>query len=230
MSVAAITAAWGVNCDPTQKLVLLALADHTNDESGECWPSLTHICRKTGLGRSTVARALKALESDRIIGRKQRGRQTTVYILNVANWSHSGTSANAGLVPERDQGSATAGPQVVPERDGGSARAGHGTVREPSGEPSGKRKGSAIVPCPDGVSADVWSDFLAHRRGMKAALKPNSWKPMEKALRTLEGEGWSPDDVLTEVMSAGWRSFKAEWIRKRCGPSQKDNDDDGYWE
>ena len=141
MSVSIMAAAWTVECEPTQKLVLLALADHANDENFQCWPSLTHICKKTNLGRSTVARSLRDLEAAQVIERRKRGQQTTVYVLRFAQWCQSGPSAASGLVPQRDQGSATAVLGVVPERDQGSATAGPGTIKEPSGEPSMNRNG-----------------------------------------------------------------------------------------
>lgn len=84
MSVRAIAAAWRVECKPVPKLTLLALADHANDETFECWPSLTHLSRKTNLDRRTVMRALAELEERKVIKRKRRGRKTTVYRLNLA--------------------------------------------------------------------------------------------------------------------------------------------------
>ena len=96
MSVRALGAVWRVECEPMQKLLLLALADHANDETFDCWPSLTHLCKKTGMGRSTVARTLLALESMQLIGREQRENQSTRYVMNVSRWSQSGTSARAG--------------------------------------------------------------------------------------------------------------------------------------
>lgn len=61
MSVKAITWAWSVEAKPTEKLMLLALADHANDEDFTCWPSLTHLEKKTGLNRTTVWRSIDRL-------------------------------------------------------------------------------------------------------------------------------------------------------------------------
>jgi len=46
---------------PTQKAVLISLADNANDH-GECWPSIPTICRRTCLGKTAVISALKWLE------------------------------------------------------------------------------------------------------------------------------------------------------------------------
>lgn len=130
MSVRALGAVWRVECEPVQKLLLLALADHANDETFDCWPSLTHLSQKTGLGRSTIARALNALEASGLIVREQREKQSTRYVLKVSRWSQSGTSARAGLVPERDGGSPRAGPPLVPERDHNHQSNHQGTILE----------------------------------------------------------------------------------------------------
>ena len=96
MSIRAIGAAWRVECQPLHKLLLIALADHANDETFDCWPSLTHLVKKTGMGRSTIARALNTLEATGFITREQREKKSTRYILNVSSWCQSGTSARAG--------------------------------------------------------------------------------------------------------------------------------------
>jgi len=59
---------------PTDKLVLLALADCANDE-GHCWPSIATIARKSGVSERSVQRAIrhaemvKLIKRDEVIGR-----------------------------------------------------------------------------------------------------------------------------------------------------------------
>lgn len=52
---------------PTQRHVLVALADHVDDSTSEAWPSIGRLARRTGRGESTVRRALKAIEDAGII-------------------------------------------------------------------------------------------------------------------------------------------------------------------
>ena len=65
---------------------------------------------------------------------------------------------------------------------------------------------------PESVSDQVWLDFLGHRKKQKADLT-------QTALSRIEGEaakaGWSLNDVLSECVTRGWRSFKAEWVDKK---------------
>lgn len=114
-----------------EKMVLLVLADCHNGDNGQCNPSLTHISEQSSCGRSTVARALKTLESEGLISRDRGGKaRSTKYVLNLKQWCQSGTSATAGLVPHRDK-VVPQRDQLVPQRDYGSATAGHEPVIEP---------------------------------------------------------------------------------------------------
>lgn len=70
---------------------------------------------------------------------------------------------------------------------------------------------------PPGVSEQVWSDFLAHRKSHRASLT-------ETALRAIEREagiaGMSLDAALTECVVRGWRGFKAEWMVSQKKPTR----------
>lgn len=116
--------------------VLLTLAVVADWPAGitpaEHTPSLTILARATGLGRSTVARALTAAEdggwTDRLrptVARAWADKERTRYRLK----NPALTSPAVALVPEGDQSqsgtSPGAGPELVPERDGASPGAGH---------------------------------------------------------------------------------------------------------
>lgn len=68
---------WPLQMPPSPKAVLISLADNAND-SGECWPSIAHICERTCLGKTAVINAIKWLEeagvvlADRSNGRHSR--------------------------------------------------------------------------------------------------------------------------------------------------------------
>lgn len=48
--------------DPTAKLVLLAIADHINDETGYGWPSMQRLATIAGIDRRSVVRWVEWLE------------------------------------------------------------------------------------------------------------------------------------------------------------------------
>src|SRR5699024_6018520 len=93
-------------------------------------PSLATLVEATGLGKSTVARYLIALEEDGWIGRRQRkGRsathnEITHYTLNIPAGADV-TEGDEGVVPERDKGLSQSGTRVGSQRDKGCPGAGH---------------------------------------------------------------------------------------------------------
>src|SRR5688572_12271685 len=83
MSIAVLTWAWKQDLPPTDKYLLLAFADHANDEDSTCYPSLTHLSRKTGFDRSTVWKISERLIAVGAISRVGVHRSgTTLYRVN----------------------------------------------------------------------------------------------------------------------------------------------------
>lgn len=74
-SYKAMAWAWDLElATPAEKLVLLNLAGRA-DQAYSCYPGLNHIARQTGLNRSTVTRALNALEAADVLMRATRKRK-----------------------------------------------------------------------------------------------------------------------------------------------------------
>ena len=76
MSTIVLAACWPIQCSPSQKSVLIALAS-ISDDSGWCWPELSELVAYTCLSRSTVIKALGDLEASSFIeGMRTPGRAT----------------------------------------------------------------------------------------------------------------------------------------------------------
>lgn len=72
MSIELLNAVWEErSLKPNLKFVLLCLADYSGKE-GKCWPSISTLCLRTGLSRTTVKSALKTLEADGWISKTNR--------------------------------------------------------------------------------------------------------------------------------------------------------------
>ncbi len=84
MSFKASIHAWKVQTTPTNKLVLLALADHADDEY-MCFPSVRHLTEKTNLSRSSIQRAIKSLEKECSIKITRRKRVKNGYVIQSSN-------------------------------------------------------------------------------------------------------------------------------------------------
>ena len=77
--------AWAQAVTPTQKLVLLSLAEHANDQGGSCFPCGATLRGLTGLSERAIRKALRELEAlDLIDCQHGRGKTSSRYRLHVS--------------------------------------------------------------------------------------------------------------------------------------------------
>ena len=190
MSLAARDWAWALRVTPPQKLVILALAERA-DDSGTCWPSLTHLTEMTRLVRSTVALALVGLEEAQLIARDRggAGRSTRYRLLTEgagdAPGSASGSPADG---PAPSPGNGLVRESVVRETDQGSPRDGPSSpadgpavVREtdPNRQLNRHRTESEPSLCGDDAAPTKKTSTDGQR---KATPIPPDWRPGERVL------------------------------------------------
>ncbi len=90
MSIKAINQAFKINLSGNTKLVLLVLADCTN-ENMQCFPSYSHISKKASISISTAKRIVKKLEEMQVLKKQNRfikgkKQQTSnIYTLTIAS-------------------------------------------------------------------------------------------------------------------------------------------------
>ena len=71
MSVKLMSTAWDMDLPMGQKMLLLALCDHANDE-GVCYPSQEKLAQKCSMGERTVISHIQWLEKHGILSRERR--------------------------------------------------------------------------------------------------------------------------------------------------------------
>lgn len=81
MSIKLMSAAWELPIGSTEKMVLMCLCDHANDD-GTCWPSVATISRKTSKSDRTVQAALGWLEKNSYFVRDMRSGVSPIYHLD----------------------------------------------------------------------------------------------------------------------------------------------------
>lgn len=76
--------------DSTAKFVLLALADHCNDEGEGAYPGVKRICKKTSMSSQTVCNALNALRHNGYTSLMEEKSKsgTNNYTINLDKLSH----------------------------------------------------------------------------------------------------------------------------------------------
>ncbi len=98
MSLRIMEQVFNSNLKPTQRLIMICLADNSNNE-GVCFPSLNTIIKKSGLSRDTVVSNIKKLEENSNLykkyrSRKKGGRSSNKYLLF--------PNQNASILSEED--------------------------------------------------------------------------------------------------------------------------------
>ncbi|WP_339408018.1 helix-turn-helix domain-containing protein [Pseudomonas helleri] len=125
MSTIIMSACWPLQgMSPTQKAVLISLADNASDE-GVCWPSINTIGVRTCLSERAVRGALRWLEDAGVLTSNQRYGRSTWYTITPAGYAPGTKCPPAADAPPPRQ--------EVPDTPAAAAPR---TVIEPSSEPS----------------------------------------------------------------------------------------------
>lgn len=80
-----------------------------------------------------------------------------------------------------------------------------------------KNTATEVAP-PDGVSSEVWQEFVKHRKAQKAVVTP---LVMQGIAKEAAKAGWSLNDALQETVVRGWKSFKADWVKNESTGQQR---------
>lgn len=199
MSTVIMGPCWSLQMPPSQKAVLISLADQANDD-GVCWPAVGTIATRTCLSDRTVRECLAWLEATGAVVRSHRPNASTNYTVQPGKFDPSkapdkrqrakkGTAPSAppapGAGPANSAGGRQAQEGTAPSAGGGAPSAGpdlrqaqpnrKGTVTEPSVEPpspaAGKRPPAGEGPSGTDGDGEVETEFQAACRATWTAYK-----------------------------------------------------------
>lgn len=106
MSVKLMAKAWEMDLSQGEKLVLLALCDHANDD-GVCYPSQEYLAQKCSMSPRSLIDQINKLKKYGILTAERRqksgGRLANLYVINLNNFSQSANSAPAKSAPTNVQ-------------------------------------------------------------------------------------------------------------------------------
>jgi biotin operon repressor len=98
MSVKLMAKAWEMDLSQGEKLVLLALCDHANDD-GVCYPSQEYLAQKCSMSPRSLIDQINKLKKHGILTAERRqkggGRLANLYVINLDNFSQGANSAPA---------------------------------------------------------------------------------------------------------------------------------------
>jgi hypothetical protein len=172
---------------PTERLIMLALADHC-DDAGRCYPSNARLCERTGLSERAVRTNIRALEEAGYLvvqlGVGQGG--ANVYHVRPAGGQEMPPAGNAPGRKCREGG------QEMPPDGAAGAPKPSRTINEPSNK---TREALCSV-----VSEETADAFIAHRKAKKAKLTEHAAILIAKKLRGHP----DPDGVVERSIMNGW--------------------------
>lgn len=169
MSVKALTWAWAQELPTATKIVLMALADHADDD-GVCWPGMKGVAAKCGINRRNTQRHISRLISLGLMEAVERRRSDNSQTSNLFVLKMGSGDVNLDIGPL-----STLTPPLVTSDQGGASPATRGgvasdyprTVIEPSLEPS--PNGVTDVRSPDNNFAESLKS-LFREKNKQAAL------------------------------------------------------------
>jgi uncharacterized protein YdaU (DUF1376 family) len=134
-----------------------------------------------------------------------------------ARWAHSEGNADA---------SANASPDAMRTHSEGNATRGRGQARshspvassqKPVTKEPGESARSRALPRPDGVSEQVWNDWLALRKAKKAPVTATT---LDEATSEAGKAGMTLNAFLREWCVRGSQGLKADWLRPNGVPQR----------
>lgn len=141
---------WPLEMPPTQKSVLISLADNANDH-GVCWPSIPTIAKRTCFSERAVQNAIKWLERYRLLMADRSNGRHTSYTLTPGSYLMATPDADAPVQQVRgrrkcagagDAPTTAADSGVPPQEIPKPPHQVPSNRKEPSREPSRNRQGA----------------------------------------------------------------------------------------
>lgn len=183
---------------PSEKLVLLALANFANDKM-QCWPSQERLAADTELSARTVWAALRSLEDKRMLSRTSRKRadgtrSTDVFTLHFSLEVWSEPLANPAKSTRKvceDQSQSLQEPLAA-------------VARPTTFEPSTNHQ----------IEPSVLVAQSAPRATRASKRVPESWLPTDRTREVLAGEGFDPgalERALTRMRDHEFKTARSDW-------------------
>jgi DNA-binding transcriptional regulator YhcF (GntR family) len=183
-------------------------------ERGQFHTSIRTLAAEWQWSRGRVERFLNDLKTSHMIGHET---------------GHGGLLLSVCNYDKYQAYEPSAGPSVEPSAGPSTGQAQGHTRRNKEGKEEKKDARKRVAQCPDGVSDDVWADFLTIRNAKRAPLTETAMAAMVKQAAKA---GLTLQDALEFTVTRGWQAFNADWYQKAQGESPRRGngwvDKDGY--
>lgn len=209
MGIRIMNEVWNIKgLKPTQKYVLIALADRASDDNHTCWPSMADLKDRTGLSERAIRDAISELESMGFVTIEHRFNKSNLYRLTLKNRAIPANGAPpAANAPPAPNAAPPAGGAGVPAGGAGLDRQEvppnhHLTHKEPAlNQPSYEKLFSSEVEAP-------------HRIKMLMTLE---WQPSGQLKARAIPQGVNPDLIKPETLAAFRSYYEAKGLENNQG-------------
>lgn len=197
---------WPLQMPPTQKSVLISLADNANDQ-GHCWPSLMTISERTCFSKRAVIDAIAWLENaGAIIADRTNGRHTT-YRVTAASYAQPvqlphRCSSSTGAPAASTGAPAARVPVQLPHQPVHQV---HSNRQEPSLNRKSNRQLDVTLPA--WLPETTWNDWVDHRASIKRPLSQRAAELTISKLVKLRLAGNDPVFLIENAIESGWQGI-----------------------
>lgn len=214
---------------PTERLVLLSLADHADDE-GRCYPSIARLMQRTGLKERAVQNNIKKLvEGGYVVIWRGGGRgNANLYVVDASPKPRTKNPVSDDENPAQETpfettnpASNTENPAFNAENPARDAPEPSRTTKEPS--VSKTREADEIRQVLEQwASPDAVASFIAYRRRQKGkALSLRAARRLANNLSEIFNNGGDTDDALGMAEERGWQTVQPHWYFNAKGQSNE---------
>jgi hypothetical protein len=219
MSIRVMANVWDMaNLGPYERLVMLCLADHADDD-GKCYPAIKRICERTGMGQRGVQNVLRRLEADGLLTIQNGGGR------HVRN-GYTLTINTAPDAPLRDEKPRTENPVSGAETPHPITETPHPITINPAPdapepsvtikEPSVSKTREALLTVLRPETADA---FIAHRQAKRSKMTDHAAGLIAKSL---QGHP-DPDAVVNHSIMNGWTGVFPDSFKSNSQQKAKPN-------
>ncbi len=176
-------------------------------QRGQLCASIRQLAEEWGMSKSAADRFMTRLKTETMIETEAGHGKLIITICNYGKYQDA-------TKPKRDTSGTPNGTAAGHERDikePVNQITKEDTPLPPKGAGKSRAKAGPVVECPDGVSADVWRDFLTHRKRKGGSVTQTVINEFTKEANDV---GWSLEEAMRESILRGWQGFKAKWIRQ----------------
>lgn len=186
--------------DPLAKLLLIALADRTDKETNQCWPSLARLAADTEMSDATIKRKLNYLEERGYLTRTQRDQKSTLYTLahtEPSDW----LTQSLGVAHTEPGGRLTVSHEPISNNLSSETIYNVHFEEWWSEYPKKKGKGQARNAYKGALKKATQEELLSAVRLFAEATKNTDQQFIPHASTWLNGERWLDDDLQS---NGGW--------------------------